>query len=130
MKKIYAVVQGSYSDYHICALFDNKPLADKFILAFGNQRWDEMKIEEYILNPVKMELNKNYRPFFVRMCKNGDVGECRLDDSSYGFLDEETYGFCMQKNLYNHCFARNTKHAIKITNELRTQLIANNKWIN
>ena len=129
MKTAYIVTQGSYSDYHICGVFDKKELAEQYISAFGGgQRYDEMGIEEWELNPYKLELGKGYKPFFVRMDKEGNSSEVLEEDSTYGFRDGEGYGFDIENNVYNHCFAKSTEHAIKITNELRAQLIAENKW--
>ena len=123
-KTIYIVTQGSYSDYHICGVFSDKELAEKYKQTFSNaQLYDEMRIEEWELNPFEAEIRKGYKPFFVRMGKDGNTQEVYEDDST-----SEIYGFDIDNGLYNHCFARNKRHAIKITNELRTRLIAENKW--
>ena len=129
MKTIYVVTQGSYSDYHICAVFDTKELAEQYCSAFGKaQRFDTMGIEEWGLNPYKIELGKGYKPFFVRMDKEGNTSEVYEDDSSYGYTNDVGYGFDIRDNMYNHCFAKSTDHAIKITNEKRVQMLAENKW--
>jgi hypothetical protein len=132
MKTIYVVTQGYNEDYHICGVFDSEPLAKRFIETFSSaQQWDFMGIEEWKLNPHKLEIGKGYKPFFVRMSKEGDMIEINESNSIYGFndyRDGENWGFDFFDNLFNHCFAKDEKHAIKITNELRTQLIAEDKW--
>ena len=129
MKTIYIVTQGSYSDYHICGVFDKKELAQQYMSAFGGGgTYNEMEIEEWQLNPYKVELGKDYKPYFVRMDKQGNTEEVNEVDSTYGFREGESYGFDIKHNIYNYCFAKSTEHAIKITNELRTQILAEGKW--
>jgi hypothetical protein len=132
MKTIYVVTQGDYSDYRICGVFDSEPLAKKFIETFSSaQQWYSMRIEEWKLNPYKLEIGKGYKPFFVRMSKEGDTLEIRESDSVYRFVageNGENWGFDFYHNLLNHCLTKDEKHAIKITNEIRGQLIAEDKW--
>jgi uncharacterized protein YkvS len=90
-----------------------------------------MGIEEWKLNPHKLEIGKGHVPFSVRMSKEGNIIEVKKSDSIYGFVDcinEKKLIFDMNHNLYNHCLAKDEKHAIKITNEIRGQLIAEDKW--
>jgi len=130
MKIAYVVTQGSYSDYSIRGVFDNKELAEQFIAAFSEaQRYDAMEIEEWGLNPFKVELGKGYKPYFVRMDREGNSSEARISGSAYEYEGELEYGFDVNKNMYNHCFAKGSEHAIKITNERRVQLIADGKWL-
>lgn len=130
--KIYVLTKGQYSDYHICGVFDNEELARGFVKLFdgslNKEEYDRYMIEEYEVNPFKMEVGKGYNPYFVRMRKNGEAYKIRIADSEFGFLDSNSFGFCMRGDLYNHCFARDEQHAVKITNELRVRLIAENKW--
>ncbi len=123
MKEIYVVTAGSYSDYHICAVFSTIELANAYAKVFS-----EADVEAWKLDVYENELRENCKPYFVRMTKEGNTEQIRIEDSDYGFGDENTYGFDVNKNLYNHCFAKDEEHAIKITNELRTFLIAENKW--
>lgn len=132
MKTIYVVTQGYNEDYHICGVFDSEPLAKRFIKTFASaQQWDFMGIEEWKLNPHKLEIGKGHVPFSVRMSKEGNIIEVKKSDSIYGFVDcinEKKLIFDMNHNLYNHCLAKDEKHAIKITNKIRGQLIAEDKW--
>lgn len=45
--KIYAITQGEYSDYHICALTVSKDKAKRLKKLFTNNFGDEAQIEEY-----------------------------------------------------------------------------------
>ena len=123
MNTIYVVTEGSYSDYRICGVFDSKELAKKFAKSFGE---DCMEIEEYTLNPFLKEVNENYKPFCIRMTSKGECKEVRIQDG-YNCLDSE-YGFDSDKNLYCSVFAKDEKHAIKIVNEKRIQILASNTW--
>lgn len=44
--KIYAITQGDYSDYHICALTVNKNKAERLKEIYSDE-YDEAEIEEY-----------------------------------------------------------------------------------
>lgn len=132
MKKIYVVTAGDYSDYQICGVFSSEDIAKKYIDSFkrGENSWsyNEMEIEEWNLDPLKKEIAKGYFPYFVRMAKNGDTSDVHIEDSDYGFDRGNSTGFDRDGNLYHHCFAKDSIHAIKITNELRARTIAENKW--
>ena len=130
MNKIYVVTSGDYSDYGIDAIFTSRELAQAFINAFKKRDYDEFRIEEFELNPYKTEIRKGYFAFFVRMQKDGKCTEVYKENSSYGFNGGIDYGFDVNKNMYCHVFAKDDKHAVKITNEKRTELIALDKWGN
>jgi hypothetical protein len=127
MKYTYIVTSGEYSDYRINAVFDTKQLAEKYISSFKSSGYDSPEIEVHNLNPYKEEITKGYFAFFVRMTKEGECKDVHISTSSYGF-DNPNAGFDVNDNMYVHVFAKDEKHAIKITNEKRTQLIALNKW--
>ena len=127
MKVIYVVTSGEYSDYGIDSMFDSKELAQSYIDSFKTNSYNEMRIEEFELNPFKNQIKKGCLPYFVRMSKNGACTEIHTKSSSYGFGNEPS--FDVQKNMYHHVFAKDEKHAIKIVNEIRVQYIALNKWV-
>lgn len=122
---VFIVTQGNYSGYHICGVFAKEPLAQKFIDSFKDNQYNEMRIEVWELNPFKLELAKEYKPYFIRMDKEGNTLEIHKTDSTYSLGEG---GFDIHFNMYLHCFAKDEAHAIKIANEKRTQLIAKNEW--
>lgn len=129
MKNIFVVTRGDYSDYRICAVFTEKELAEKYVNSFKEDDWSKPRIEIYSLNPYEHQLKNNYKPFFLRMQKDGTCTEIYVKDSSYGFESEElNIGFDIHKNMHISIFAKDEKHAIKIANEKRVQLIATNQW--
>jgi hypothetical protein len=129
---IYVVTHGEYSDYSIYALFSTKKLAEDYIKANSDKNsydsYDDYRIEEYKLDLFAKQLRKNLKPYFVRMGKDGFVQEIekhsiREYEPSYG-----THNFDRNNFLYMTVFAEDDKHAIKIVNEQRAILIANNLW--
>lgn len=129
MKKVFIVTKGCYSDYHIVAVFDSAELANAFKNSFSKSEYsDEIYVEEFTINPHKESLNNHYKPFFVRMKKNGECLECR-ESGTYGFEEEsDRCQFDVNFNMYTHAFAKDKEHAIKIANERRAQLIALDRW--
>lgn len=122
MEKIYIVTKGEYSDYHICAIFSSKIKAEKYCQAITKEgSWSTPQIEDYDLD--EYDLKEGEHSWFVRMKKDGEVEEAYEDDSR-----SDEHGFDINKNLYSHVFATSKEHAIKITNERRAQLIAQNDW--
>ena len=118
------MTNGSYSDYHIIGVFDKEDKAERIKEQF------EAKIEEYTLNPDIPQKPKGYTVYDIRMRKNGDVS-CI---SGFRYDWTENLGIPEIK-IHNdvdvmqiQCFAKNEKHAIKIANEKRAELIANNQW--
>ena len=129
LQAVFLVTRGDYSDYRVCAVFTEKALAEKYIDSFKGNSYDEFRIEKYTLNPYQYELKHGYKPFFLRMTKDGNCTEINVKDSSFGFEDEDIdVGIDVNKNMYISIFAKDETHAIKIANEKRVQLIAENRW--
>ena len=124
MNKIYVVTLGEYSDYRICGVFNLENLAQKFIDSFGER--NTMNIEEYTLNPYSIEISKDYKPFFIKMTSEGECTQVNIENN-FNSLDT-CYGFDNKKQLYCSVFAKDEKHAIKIVNEKRIQILAANTW--
>ena len=128
MSNVFIVTHGLYSDYHICGVFSDKDKAKQFINMFSENDYnDEYNIEEMEVNPFKA----NYvgrKAFFVRMDKNGNTLECHPSSLTYGFHEDTNVGFDIHNNIFCHVIAKDEKHAIKITNEKRSQLIALNQY--
>ena len=119
MDKVFIVTTGVYSDYKIRAVFDDENMADNFTMMF---RDEDVCVEEYTLNEYSDTVKKGYKPYSVNMKCNGDVERVQLCDVE----DAGNWG-CGAGILYNYCLAKNENHAIKVTNELRVRLIAENQ---
>jgi hypothetical protein len=132
-KILYLVSCGSYSDYRVVAIFDDQELAEK-LRAITE---DANDLEEYELNPLKVELQNGWKVYRVEMLKDGtvqNVNTVPYNEYEFGLrIVPERYNYKMNKPegeliLGATVFAKDEKHAIKITNEKRAQLIANNSW--
>ena len=138
-KMIYAVSEGSYSDYQVVALFSSKRKANEYAKAIGGG------VEDYELDP-KIIL---YYSHIVGMDKEGNVHKAiepdRATDERYGVpknriwfgdisIKVPTYkdNFRIEKvpsmSLTLFYKRPDIKKAIKYANELRGMIIAENLW--
>lgn len=129
---VYVVTSGEYSDYGINAIFSTRELAQSFIDAFKADKWHEMDIEEWDLDPNSKHLKQNRKPYFLRINKRGDVSDFEVADSSYSFkkdLPEAEISYTANFEWMNiNCFADDENHAVKIAGEKRSQILAANLW--
>jgi len=133
MKTIFVIEQGCYSDYHVVGVYSTRENAEK-VLARISKKWDEPVIAEWALDPGIVELNAGLRQYAVAMRKDGTVEACSR--SSDDFVPEShtceprlamPYG-AHELRLYHTVWAKDDKHAVKIVNELRMQLLATDQW--
>lgn len=129
VSEVYIVTRGSYSDYSIAAVFSTEKKAWDFVrywMENGNPwDWRDAEVETREIDPHGRDLKDNLAPYFVRMDRDGNTSqlfECRETAS------EGNTGFDRQGNLYMHPRARDKKHAVKIVNERRGRILAENKW--
>lgn len=134
--QLYAVSQGEYSSYGISAIFDSQELAQLFIDSFGGSG-DKMRIEPYELNKFETQIRQGFKPYKVFISKDGNA-KAYISDNSHRTMSDKIYwdyvhdlklfykmfGF----SLTVYCFAKNKKHAIKIANDKRLQLLTDNQW--
>lgn len=124
MKKIYVVTAGEYSDYRIQAVFSEKEIAEKYVKLFKKD--SDFRVEEHDLNPDKEGISNGYNPFYVIMTREGECVSVNKDLSCY--FDHGSINVGWDGNLEVSLFAKDKKHAIKIANEKRLQVIAGNHW--
>lgn len=147
MATIYLVTSGCYSDYSIEAAFSSRELAEQFIGKLGSRALSDASITERIIDPEVPEPPTDRKPFYVWMFADGTVHEVReqashdvSDDGHVALIDFKPIGECVfggftigyrnrqEVCIAVQCFARDEKHAVKIVNELRLQIIAANLW--
>lgn len=116
MKKIYLVSAGSYSDYMIYGVFDNRELAEKYKKMFG----DYFDVEEMELNPKELEINSGKYPYRVAFIKDGIES---IKNHTPDFLHGQ-YQCCTMLIIW--VWARDEEHAKKSAADLRTRGLANN----
>lgn len=115
-KIAYVVTRGEYSDYRICGVYLTQEEAGEAATFFGGD------IEEWQVGNVPRP-PKGMMAWRVIMGRDGtthhaygetheDIGEDERFSESWAF----------------HMWARDKEHAVKIANERRVQLIANNQW--
>ena len=143
MKEIYLVTQGSYSDYGVRGVFVDKELATEYAAQITN-KYDAARVET---RSIMTELIApiGYRGYQVTMDIDGNtdeleptgVGKWDEDDSyaenEYALNDPDDWrseGRHITSGRY-HFFVNTDKGpegAIKIANERRVRMIAENKW--
>lgn len=136
MKKVYIVTSGEYSDYHINKVFSTFEKAKEFTEAFTKPSDDEYRyeyrIEEYELDSQDVALkNKGYSVWDVWMLKNGDTQKVKKAELEDIDQDLETWirsTAGIPDVLRSAVWAKTGSHAVKIVNEKRVQMIANNEW--
>lgn len=121
MNKVYVVTSGCYSDYGIEAIFSTKEFAEEFINSRSFNIPEE--IEEWCIDDKEHLdfIKKGLCYYAVELERNGDVASIKKSDGDVPYLG----------NRYIDLFefyvtAKNEKHAIKIANERRSMMIANN----
>lgn len=135
---VYVVTSGKYSDYGIEAVFLDKEKAEQYveIANVGEyDPYDESRIEEY-------ESDQDFvgqTTWMFYMDRDGNTkrtprvyGEMvkTFDKSSYYFSDyyEDYPLFCVVRFPHGKVRENDMRHALKIANEKRIQLIASGKW--
>lgn len=110
--KVYVVTQGQYSETQILGVVD-----DKEKIKLNGQT--EIQIHEFVLNIIP-EVPPGQKLYHVIMDWDGKGETCEMD-----LKDKETLNEWVKDSGFGtHLFAEDAKHAIKIANEKRVQLIA------
>ena len=120
--KIYVVTNGEYSDYRICGLFSTRSKAkyakDK-LFATSNP------IETWALDKAPKTPPGKFK-FQVCMDKEGNSEVKHISVENFFPIGQVPYGD--NERMVFRMWARDKRHAVKIANEKRTRLIANNEW--
>lgn len=119
---VYIVTSGEYSDYGINAVFSTEEKAKEYIAQFNDKGTYPRPyfINEYIIDDTSKMKGKPYK---VEMLKNGNVVIVEHKDDVID--DDDIWAY--EGKLHWHGYANDEQHAIKIANEVRIQLIANNE---
>ena len=148
MKEIYLVTQGNYSDYGVRGVFADKDLATEYAAQITTKyeaaRVDTRQIMTELIAPI------GYRGYTVTMDIDGntdevesdEVGDLNVDNSyidmefgltgrtvledgvlrdTHGYITTGKYKFIINTD-------KGAEGAIKIANERRIRMIAENLW--
>ena len=85
---------------------------------------DEIEVTEYELNDL-VSIPPGYRNYSVEMNKDGTAYADPESLMSKLVWSEE---WRTDESWHTHAIARSEEHAIKIVNEKRIELLANNEW--
>ena len=134
MATVYLVSSGCYSDYRVRAVFNDREMAEEFVERFSgiDDYDDKMYVEEWKLNPDIPQIRAGLVAFQVKMARDGTTIEARpledIERSDYiGAPSACNRDYGRGFMICRH-YAKDTKHAVKIANEKRVQLIANGEW--
>lgn len=133
-KKLFIVTTGSYSDYRLFGVYDTVEKAEAVKKALG---FDANDVYPATLNDGYAELQKEYRTYRVEMGHDGttlDIGEGTFEEGVTWKLLRLIKRYDREAQHTNEVylqwrgFAKDKKHAVKIVNEIRARLIAQNEW--
>lgn len=125
METIYLVSEGAYLDYKNLGLFTDKEAAERMA-----NHYTESRVEEWPVDKKVDYYRQGYHPYKVFMGDNGNeatafpISDIGISEFGYRIWQSRPSG---GSALTNICWAKSEEHAIKITNDLRVQLIANNQ---
>ena len=134
MPKIFLITSGEYSDYSVLAAYSTRELAAAALAAgLGDA------IEDCDIDPTLEPTPLGCKAFFVNMRRTGDVAYIAVADpwdSAYKLKEawrDPSVRVDRERAYYSdmhsfRCWARDEQHAIKIVNELRVRMIAENTW--
>lgn len=130
-KSVWVIEAGEYSDYQVVGVFSTRENAELVASAIGYG-----SIAEWDLDPGVDGLRQGHPRFRVLMLRDGSVESVEVQE---GWNAETFYvwprsrepiyaGKGIPDALNAWVWARDEKHAVKIVNEKRAQMIANGEW--
>ena len=120
VSNVYLVTQGEYSDYHVMGVYSTEENAELAVKHFGGT------IEEFALDPDIEQMHAGRKRYWVKMERDGTVREYAEGQSTEEFAFWGDYRGAV--NLELSVWARSKEHAVKITSEVRRQLLAADAW--
>lgn len=114
---IYALTQGSYSDYHIVALYSTKELVEEAQALCPDSRFEEYELDSLIIP----EHPPGHTAWQVQIITKTNEIQCSYQLDPFGFTPKEEYYEYPGKlsHMFDHvyivnCWARDEEHAEKI----------------
>ena len=116
IEKVYIIVKGEYSDFHICAVALDEKTAEKLREAYSD-RYDKAIIEEYIPAKESEETRILYEVEF----EHGGVFITTAEREDNETLMDINNDFTW---LILRVFAKDKEHALKIAQDRRAEYLA------
>ena len=130
MKKAFVVTEGVYSDYHICAMFDDEELAKKYC-EVHKAKWSDYEYEEWPINDWDVEeIAKTHYQCWMYL----DNGEIKTENNTVRVVspklrtdkydvEEKPMSWNTRFYTYGNSYV-SKEHARKIASDRRTILLA------
>lgn len=141
MNTVYLVTKGSYSDYSVYGVFTDKALAKEYAAQISD-RYDTGSVSERkIMTQSDLTVPHGFRGYDILMDRDGNSESIdsaqvvEMENATDGYPDVDT----VEKNgTYVHVYTgkynfyvltdKGEQGAVKIANERRIRMIAENKW--
>lgn len=141
-ESIWVIEQGEYSDYLVVGVFSSKENAMVVCKAINGDKgggFYPATVAKWVLDPGVEDLNAGRNVYLVHMLRDGNVEKLEMKEFSGFDLDAEPHIWRRSSVPYWHgkgakdclcatVFADDDRHAVKIVNEKRAQMIAMGQW--
>ena len=127
MTHVWVIEQGEYSDYRVVGVYTSREKAELVAKALRPTWGDKPTVTQWPLNPALEQVNTGLGQFNVTIKRDGTVQFVGVHDFS-GMPMEDDFQLGRGGYLTAKVWARDKKHAVKIVNERRAQMIANGEW--
>ena len=140
-KSVWVIEQGSYSDYRVVGVYSTKVKAELVCTKVNKgYEYEPATVSEWPLDPGIEAINHGLSPFVVWMLRDGSTEKVSMcaEDFEYTLNDKPriwrrstALAYQIEKAadcLTARVFAEDARHAVKIVNEYRTQMIAKGEW--
>ncbi len=125
---LYLVSCGSYSDYSVVGVFSTREHAEKFMAASGrrDQRATDFNdVEKCELDKDIPAIDSGLLPFSVEMQRDGNQAKANRSRADLVDAGRGRWFGHLAHAFRCEVWARDEQHAIKIANEKRVALLAN-----
>ena len=123
MSKVYIVTSGYYSDHHVVSVHSTEEGAREVAKVTPDSDVEEHEVDSVGGYPKDMSL------YCVLMDVTGLAEGVQMCDPEYHKGFENAFLTTVRgPRYYHYMWARDQNHAIKIANERRMQMLAENRW--
>lgn len=125
-KYVWWIEGGDYSDYRVDGVYSTRKRAVKMLDLYRKNKYREMRVVRVALDVFSDFAEAGLCPFCVQMGLDGNNAQVKMMRPCYitnqGYFLRDLEG--KPNGFYTTVWASDETHAIKITNERRTKMIA------